>query len=77
VADFVLTLAKESGGWSERYILLELPFSRAMQYRHVILRRRGIWTLAPNAAPEKQISRLRSAASAIMARFQKPKDGQA
>jgi len=56
----VLTLATETG-WSEIYILRELPLSRALQYRHVILRRRGFWTLAPDAAPKTQLAKLRGA----------------
>ena len=76
MADFVLTLAKESGGWSEEYILYWLPFSRAMQYRHVILRRKGFWTLAPNAAPKTQLARAKSQLAAIMGKvFGKPRDG--
>lgn len=59
LADFVLTLARETG-WEESFILLDLPLSRALQYRHVILRRRGFWTLAPTAAPESQLSRLKA-----------------
>jgi len=62
----VLTLAKESGGWSEEYILYELPFSRAMQYRHVILRRRGYWTLAPNAALQTQLSRAKGRLAGLL-----------
>lgn len=30
-------LAKETG-WSERYILEELPYARGLQYMHAILR---------------------------------------
>lgn len=62
----MLTLAKESGGWSEDYIRLWLPFSRAMQYRHVILRRRGFWTLAPDAAPQTQLAKMRSALGRVL-----------
>ena len=64
----MLTLAKESGGWSEDFIRLQLPLSRAMQYRHVILRRRGFWTLAPDAAPKTQLSRLKGALARVLGR---------
>ncbi len=46
-------LAKETG-WSEHYILWELPFVRAMQYYHALLWANGQWTVKP--ADEAEIS---------------------
>lgn len=37
-----------------------------MQYRHVILRRRGFWTLAPDAAPKTQLSKIRGALGRVL-----------
>jgi len=60
-------LARETG-WSERFILLELPLSRALQYRHAILRGAGYWTVPPAAAPVEQLSRLRQLIQAKVVR---------
>jgi hypothetical protein len=38
-----LDLAKETG-WSEKFILEELPITRGWQYRHAILRSHGVQT---------------------------------
>lgn len=37
-------LAKETG-WPERFILWELPLSRALGYYHASLRAAGAWTV--------------------------------
>lgn len=42
-------LAKETG-WSEAFILWELPLSRALGYYHAALRDRGVWTVRREAA---------------------------
>lgn len=39
-------LARETG-WSEHFILWELPLSRALQYHHCVLRASLTWTVAP------------------------------
>lgn len=59
MASLVIMLARETG-WSEQFILFELPLSRALQYRHAIKRDEGFWTVSPSAAPAEQLSRLRS-----------------
>jgi hypothetical protein len=40
-----MTLASETG-WSEHFILWELPLARLFQYRHVLLRSRDKTTVA-------------------------------
>ncbi|MEQ1862329.1 MAG: hypothetical protein ABMA13_20615 [Chthoniobacteraceae bacterium] len=60
MASFVITLARETG-WSEDFILNVLPMSRALQYRHCILRAAGYWTVPPSGAPDEQMTRLRAA----------------
>jgi hypothetical protein len=42
----LFTLARETG-WSEPFILWELPLSRALQYHHCTLRASLAWTVAP------------------------------
>lgn len=39
-------LARETG-WKERFIVWELPLSRALGYYHAALRAEGAWTVAP------------------------------
>jgi hypothetical protein len=72
ICDFVIMLAKETG-WSEEFIFVSLPLSRALQYRHAILRRSGLWTLKPSEAPETQLSKLKAGAvkalGALASRF--------
>jgi hypothetical protein len=41
-------LAKETG-WSEAFILWDLPLSRALGYYHAALRERGLWTVKRQA----------------------------
>ena len=48
-------LAKETG-WSEHFILWELPFVRAMQYYHALLWASGQWTVKPVDEAEIQSS---------------------
>lgn len=61
----MLTLASETG-WSEEFIFSELPLARALQYRHVILRRRGFWTLAPSEAPQNQLAKLKAGLGKVL-----------
>lgn len=48
-------LARETG-WSEQFIVWELPFSRFLQYRHCALRGNDVWTVPLSAAPKLQAS---------------------
>jgi hypothetical protein len=65
VADFVIMLAKETG-WPEEFIFVWLPLARALQYRHAILRRGGLWTLAPSAPPETQLAKLKAGLGRVL-----------
>jgi len=40
----VFTLASQTG-WSEDFIVWELPFDRAVQYQHAALYANGAWTV--------------------------------
>lgn len=41
-------------GWTERFILWELPLTRALNYQHAALRGEGLWTVKPlQNAPAK------------------------
>jgi len=46
----VFLLAKTTG-WPERFLLWELPLTRALQYQHAALRSEGVWTVAPSDQP--------------------------
>ena len=46
-------LAKETG-WSEEYILWELPFVRALEYYHAELISAGKWTIKYKSESEKK-----------------------
>ena len=59
----MFTLAKETG-WSESYILWELPLHRALAYQHCALWQAGAWTVRPQPAPEEQL-RLLECLSAV------------
>lgn len=42
----------EKTGWTEHFLLWELPLSRALQYYHCALRASGAWTVpASQGAP--------------------------
>jgi len=43
VASYVITLASQTG-WTEEFILNELPLARGFQYQHCIWRMNGITT---------------------------------
>jgi hypothetical protein len=49
----VFGLAKETG-WSEEYILWELPFVRALEYYHAALISAGKWTIKYKSESEKK-----------------------
>jgi hypothetical protein len=51
------TLAKETG-WTENFILWELPMSRALQYYHAALWSNGAWTVPPREAPRAELEQL-------------------
>lgn len=51
----VFTLARETG-WSEHYILWQLPLHRALAYQHAALRSHGVWTVRPSAPPEHDLA---------------------
>jgi hypothetical protein len=36
-------------GWAEDFIFWELPFARALQYRHYVLAAAGEWTVRPES----------------------------
>lgn len=55
---FVLTLAEKTG-WSEDFILNELNLSRALQYRHCILRQAGYWTVPASEDAAAQLEKIR------------------
>jgi hypothetical protein len=43
----------EKTGWSEHFILWELPLHRFNQYIHAAMRASDVWTVLPMEAPEK------------------------
>lgn len=49
-------------GWSERFILWELPLERALAYRHAFYWQEGVWTVEPGKdagrRAEEQLARL-------------------
>lgn len=51
----VFTLARETG-WSESYILWELPLHRALAYQHAALRSHGVWTVTPSAPADHDLA---------------------
>ena len=51
----VFTLARETG-WSEHYILWQLPLARALAYQHAALRAHGVWTVTPSAPAEHDLA---------------------
>jgi len=53
----VFSLAKETG-WSEHFILWELPFARALEYYHAALWSNGAWTVKPTKTAHCQFREL-------------------
>jgi hypothetical protein len=41
-------------GWTEHFVLWELPFARALQYRHYILAAAGEWTVRAEPRDEAE-----------------------
>lgn len=56
-AAMVFALARETG-WTEHFILWELPLHRALAYQHAALRAHGVWTVSPSAPVEHDLSAL-------------------
>jgi hypothetical protein len=50
-------LAKETG-WSEQFLLWELPMSRALQYYHAALWSNGQWTIEPRESVASELEKL-------------------
>jgi hypothetical protein len=57
-------------GWSEDWILWALPFTRALQYRHYILRASGEWTVRPDGTSSRSQSDLQAEFAALRSRAQ-------
>ncbi len=55
----MFTLAEKTG-WSEQFILWELPLHRAIAYQHCALWQSGAWTVAPGPTPQLQLDALAS-----------------
>lgn len=53
----MFTLARETG-WSEAFLLWELPLPRSLQYYHCALRSALAWTVKPGPGPADQLRRL-------------------
>ena len=53
----MFTLARETG-WSEDFLIWELPLPRALQYYHCALRSALAWTVEPGPGPVDQLKRL-------------------
>jgi hypothetical protein len=53
----VMSIARETG-WTERYILEELPLSRFLLYKHVLHWKAGDWTVPPDAPVDTQLKAL-------------------
>lgn len=51
----VYTLARETG-WTEHFILWELPLHRALAYQHAALRAHGVWTIQPAPPAETSLA---------------------
>jgi hypothetical protein len=58
----VFSLAKDTG-WSESFILWELPLVRALEYQHAILWGNGAWTVRAEERLEDQIALLQKLAA--------------
>ncbi|MBE2180218.1 MAG: hypothetical protein IAE97_07075 [Chthoniobacterales bacterium] len=55
----MFTLAEKTG-WSEEFILWELPLWRALAYQHCAMWEAGAWTIKPAPPPEQQLDALAS-----------------
>lgn len=61
----MFTLARETG-WTESFLLWELPLPRALQYYHCALRASLAWTVAPGPAAIDQLRRLETLAAGLL-----------
>ena len=55
-------------GWEEQWILWWLPFTRALQYRHYILRASGEWTVRPDGTAARTTTDLQAEFAALRSR---------
>ena len=62
----MFTLARETG-WSEGFLIWELPLPRALQYYHCALRSALAWTVEPGPAATEQLRRLETLAASLLA----------
>lgn len=58
----------EAFGWSEEFILLQLPLARGEQYYHWLLRKAGWRTYAPTSSAAEQVIQVEAALPAWVAR---------
>lgn len=59
MASYVIGLAMNSG-WTEQFILEELPLSKGLQYLHAALYANGAKTIPTEAGMERQLDDIRS-----------------
>jgi hypothetical protein len=57
VASYVIGLAMNTG-WTEEFVLWELPLSRGLQYQHAILYANGAKTVPSESTMEAELARL-------------------
>lgn len=57
VASYVIGLAMNTG-WTEEFIVWELPLSRGLQYQHAALYANGAKTVPSDATTERQLADL-------------------
>jgi hypothetical protein len=50
----------EKTGWSEEFILWQLPLHRALAYQHCAMWQSGAWTVEPQPSPTVQIHAIAS-----------------
>jgi len=53
----VLALADKTG-WSERFLIWELPLVRALEYYHAALWANGVWTVRNERTAAEELARL-------------------
>jgi len=53
----VLALADKTG-WSERFLIWELPLARALEYYHAALWANGAWTVRHERTAAQELARL-------------------
>ncbi len=57
VASYVVGLAMNTG-WTEEFILWDLPLSRGLQYQHAILYANGAKTVPSDATVESELEKV-------------------